>query len=70
VTLAGSITGGIPPDRDHLALMGCSYRNCRAVAEREPLVVVALVGKMAVLCRAHYDLLTGRIRGPVEVMEP
>jgi hypothetical protein len=66
VTLPELITGGIPPDPDHRELMRCSYRDCRAVADVEPLVVVALVGKMAVLCRVHYDLLTGRIHGPVE----
>jgi hypothetical protein len=54
------VTGGIPPDADHLALMTCSYQGCTMNADVEPLVVVAAVGKMAVLCRFHLDLTTNK----------
>lgn len=52
------ITGGIPPDPDQVVLSVCSYRGCGKDDRDEPLVVVAAVGKMATLCREHYDLLT------------
>ncbi len=51
--LVSDITGGIPPDSDHVALFTCSFRGCGVSQEDEPLVVVAAAGKMAALCERH-----------------
>jgi hypothetical protein len=52
------VTGGIPPDPDHLELFNCCFVGCNVTQDDEPLIVAAAGGKMATFCRYHYDLLT------------
>jgi len=47
--------GGIPPDPDQVVLMKCSRPGCGATADQQPLVVVAFLGKMMVLCRTDLE---------------
>lgn len=54
------VTGGIPPDPDQSVLFTCCVEGCRVTQDQEPLVCSAANGKLATLCRDHYDLLTRR----------